>query len=363
MTHYIWSNLDFEYALRHGSAWICPRVVLKNLEQWTYLLRCMPGFHDAQLWDQKIAVNPHDLLCWGLDSRTPHITNAHLDAIKKANDKLTLLTVEPTQNTLPYSRKLRTMHDLHDALASPPPHGWIIKHPFGVSGRDRIVGKGPTIENRHQRWAEKNFASGDALLFEPFIDIRKETSWHFELSPTGDITTQGKCTILVDSQGTHRGHIIQSQDLKHTHPPEIILTTLKNLYTQTGYHGPLSTDGFTGHLDGQRIERHISEINARITFGRVAIELARPYLDGGPNRTILWWHPAQSTSLDAARHEALTPLPLGKAPDTERAFYRMPTQTDPDYLNKTVIYTTDQNINLDPGAPIEEQLLALWHTL
>jgi hypothetical protein len=85
-----------------------------------------------------------------------------------------------------------------------------------------------------------------------------------------------------------RGHFVDrclpvGADVFREH--EAALTTL----ARRGYHGPVSIDAMVGFLGDQAFLRPITEINARWSFGRLALALDDHVPD---NWSYLWWHPA-----------------------------------------------------------------------
>lgn len=343
MPPHIWSNLDFEYALRYGNLWQPPRAVQAKMDTWRYLLRCMPGYEEAAIWSHGQA-RPDDLLVWGEDWRT----GATSPSSRLANDRLTLHAIEPLSNQLPFHDLVDSEHKLTSLLASTP-HDWIIKHPLGVSGRERITGVAGAIDPRHRTWLERRLEEGDTLVFEPRCAIEEEYSWHVTVRQGGALDVHGRCTLLVDTQGTHRGHIVRKSGLEDDALPEIIVSILTSLYEETGYEGPLSTDGFVGTLPGTEasIDRVVSEINARHTFGRMALELARGCVTTA-ERELIWWHFTQrelgqdKTLLN--RIKALPPYPdsrdMAARQALEPGWYRLPECVDPGAETGTVMCLT-----------------------
>ena len=93
----LYPNLDFEYAMMHGSGWNPPRIIEKMCSRWRHLLRCLPELKDIEtrVWDGKTPIPPEATLhAWGIDHRVRdalsahrHITLPSAEAIAIANDK------------------------------------------------------------------------------------------------------------------------------------------------------------------------------------------------------------------------------------------------------------------------------------
>lgn len=354
MPRLFWSNLDFEYALRYGNLWQPPRAVRTKLSLWRYVLRCLPGYEEALDWSdspQHLEQPPPDeLLVWGKDARTMRAEEGASgpSPARLANDRLTLHAIEPLENQLPCRALIHDEQDLEASLAHTP-HDWIIKHPLGVSGRERITGEAGQIGPRQRTWLMRRLAEGDTLVFEPRCAIEEEHSWHVDILSGGSLQVHGRCQLLVDLQGTHRGHIVTRRALEHESLPLIIADVLARLYEATRYEGPLSTDGFTGTLmqGQQKIARPVSEINARHTFGRMAIELARGAVQS-PDHALLWWHfTRQDLSQTEGLVRALSELPA--YPDSRQmearrqlapGWYRLPECVDPGARTGTALCLT-----------------------
>lgn len=369
MPRTIWSNLDFEYALRYGNLWRPPAAVQAKLDTWRHLLRCMPGHEDATLWSPDTP-RPNDLLVWGEDWRAQQgdVARGAPHPPSLANNRLTLHAIEPPSNQLPCRALIASEHQL-DALLAATPHDWIIKHPLGVSGRERITGVAGEIDPRQRTWLTRRLAEGDTLVFEPRCAIEEEFSWHVDVGEDGALDVQGRCTLLVDTQGTHRGHIVCARDLCHVTLPEVIEEVLRRLYEATHYVGPLSTDGFRATLSHGTvaIERHVSEINARHTFGRMALELARGAVRS-TERALLWWH-FTGKDLKQNKHlndkiSALQPYPDSRdvqaRQELSEGWYRLPECVDEGGRTGTVLCLTREDVLCDPERSHALKLIEPW---
>jgi hypothetical protein len=67
------------------------------------------------------------------------------------------------------------------------PHDWVLKHPFGFSGRERRLGKRARISDSAAGWARRKLSRGWTLLFEPWVEERRDASYHFDILPEGRV--------------------------------------------------------------------------------------------------------------------------------------------------------------------------------
>ena len=367
----IWMNLDFEYELRHGASWRASEATRRVLARWRALLRCIPGYETAVCLDEPPDEPNNELLCWGDSPRALRAMGcadvvARAEAARLANDRGTLFDLEPASAKLPYAELVTSLEGLERAIASTP-CGWVLKHPLGVSGRERQVGRRGELDARARRWAERAMErSSVALSFEPRATLKEEFSWHFHVTSPKSITTLGRCTLLTDAQGTHRGHLLDlrasSAASEHEPPPQIV-KTLGAISARTGYRGPLSTDGFVGHLRDEPIAREISEVNARFTFGRVALELKRSI--PAVWDVMAWWHPARSAATKPLRD--LPELDEEKIEASDSGWRRLPDRIDPGAESATAVYLTrgreaEALLKLC-GEALSARLSALWDAL
>ena len=342
----LYPNLDFEYAMMHGSGWNPPRIIEKMCSRWRHLLRCLPELKDIEtrVWDGKTPIPPEATLhAWGIDHRVRDALSAHrhislpsAEAIAIANDKRHALSERARLGIegLRASREVTSTEELERAsraLASEQTP-WMLKHPMGVSGRERMTSGTSSsgedgIDRRVLAWASKHFDAGWGLVLEPRVEITREYSLHADISIEGAIIWRGWCHLMADPvSGTHRGHRIESnaREMDEEAAPariarwrRLLVPALKEL-ARRGYHGPVSIDGWVGTLAGEEIEQPLSEINARYTFGRMALELERFVPEG---HDYAWHHPRHSEEPERRERALERSLSPG--------CYRLPEAIDP----------------------------------
>jgi hypothetical protein len=313
-----WANLDLELQLADmGRApSVPPRVVLAVCDRWRHILRVLPELADARAL-ARAERPPDDAVCWGVP---PELAGRRgrpgRGAVRDANSKVTSHVLERLIGcALPGARVVRTRAGLARAIEATPGR-WVAKDPLGVSARGRALGGPGEAPASQMRWAHAALARGP-LVFEPWVDGRVERSWHADLGAGGEVGWRGSCEVLTDATGTPRGHVASAGE-RRAPPPEldVALAALAAL----GYHGPVGVDAMDGTLRGEPVRRPITEINARYTFGRIALELARHHAPAGA--WIAWWHPKARAPADVS---ALEPL----SPGAGEGVYRLPERADP----------------------------------
>jgi len=174
----------------------------------------------------------------------------------------------------------------HIALSKEISPRWVVKTRFGMSGRERILGSGPAIDEASLNWARRRLERDSALLFEPWMERIAETGLQFEIPPDGDPQLLGLTPLLSDQAGHYRGNHITVSDEEFAKWDAAVQTgeRLAKYLQQLGYFGPLGIDAMR-YRDrrGQERLRPLQDINARHTMGRVALgfrRLIRPHEPG-----------------------------------------------------------------------------------
>lgn len=312
------ANLDMEYALDGAPARKPADAQRAALcARWAHILRLLPD-HDG----------PH-LIPWGVTDAVlalaPDQPWPSPRVVAIANSKATSHAIEQELGcALPHSALVHDEAALVSAVAAMP-HRWVLKHPQGVSGRERVRGEPGVLEQRELAWARRMWAGGGALVLEPWVTQAQETSLHYVISPDQQITLIGWATMLADRTGTLRGHRVSSASAPPAWEPTTRAAVAR--VAALGYHGPVSVDTMVGWLGEAYVERPITEINARYTFGRMAVELTR---FAPPGATIAWHHPPASAPVQTP------PTPL--SPDAATVgLYRLPDLADPGGASGTYV--------------------------
>lgn len=323
-----WSNLDFEHDL---AGHLRPTPLLEELcRRWRFILRLLPEARQATCLSDPSGLAPGSvdkLLCWGASPRAQKLARAlgcslpPLEVVRRVNSKLFSHSLERSAGlALPGATPVESLEQLLQSVESCP-YDWVLKHPLGWSGRQRVLGKAGLLSDSSKGWARRHFLAGQCLLFEPWAYQRRDFSYHFEIG--SEVTYLGYCEMLEDPSGVFRGHRVGADQPR---APEIYTWIVQQLQ-RVGYWGWVGIDGFSGSLGSTRVERPLVEINARCSFGRLALAL-RPWVPTGWE--YLWWHPAPS---QAERLQALEAPPLTSV--QHPGLYRLPEWADPGGISRT----------------------------
>lgn len=348
------TNLDFESNLAYGSGFPRKPALVNLCRRWRYLLRllpqaqnvlCLDPFHPYPLPATATLSDSIALLPWGWSPRARHLAHQiglrpvipSLQAIRLANDKRTSHALEHQWGTaLPHSCLITSLEQLTRVLATCP-HPWVLKHPLGVSALEQLKGDAGQLSQAASAWAKRRLSSGWTLIFEPWLEKAQAFSLHFDITPHGEIAFVGSCLMLTNKQGVFRGHRIIPQA-----PDEACLgigeKVCQYLWDQ-GYWGPVGIDGLRGQLGGKPWLRALMEINARLSFGRLALCLGA-FL---PTGWCYEWRHATSQ----VPNILVPALPSGPGPHLSTGIYRLPKIADPHQTSGSLVLIAPTSIELE----------------
>jgi hypothetical protein len=323
---------EYDMAGRLGDL---PRSARAVEKRFSHVLRLVPGWEDSDVetdpdrlrTTEHAAKRPILAWCdlWGFSHHVPR------EVVVRANDQRTSLHIEQKLGIgLPGACVVCSIGEVDDAISSAPGQRWVVKHPFGVAGRERVLGTGePTDAAR--RWCARQFDRGTSLVFEPWVDDAHEYSTQWQVG--ADVRWVGGCGLLTHGDGTFRGISPAA-----TVPDEVVRQArlAAEEIAAMGYRGPVGIDAIVGRLGDLEVDSRLSgqaaapkavevlrgvmEINARWTFGRIGLHLLER-----AGRPIVWRH-------DRA--------PAAVAPWTERdsaTAFRLPGWADPGGRSQTWI--------------------------
>ena len=348
------TNLDFEYELANGTKDTPPRILSELSDRWRYLLRLLPGQELAVCFSlagnenlgERDDFDGASLLSWGLSPRIFRLVETlnlntrwpNQEVVTEVNDKRFSHRVEQELGVaLPFSRIVASLEELHLAIADCP-HDWVLKHPFGFSGRDRMTGKKHEISPSALGWAKRQFGKTWSLLFEPWVQERLDFSMHFDVSPERTVKFVGHTQLQTDPGGVHRGN-------RWTPEPccqqalEVARAAVE-LVAARGYWGPVGVDAVSGILLGGPIVRPVVELNCRWSFGRMCLAL-RDHLPKG--WSFRWELPSRvSSGCEPRAVEGILSPQISRP-----GCYRLPEYADPDGSSGSIVYTAPSTKELD----------------
>ncbi|MCA9093650.1 MAG: hypothetical protein KDA68_09205 [Planctomycetaceae bacterium] len=169
---------------------------------------------------------------------------------------------------------IRSEADLRQAIqAYSSGDRWVVKAEFGMSGRERIVGRGSVLTEAVGNWLARQLQSGGVLVFEPWLNAIREAGLLYEIPRESSPKFIGVAELLTDSGGTYLGSRFghSSDALGWEEAIEMGLRVSQRLQ-EAGYFGPLGIDVMEYDTpDGVRKIRMLQDLNARLTMGRLAL--------------------------------------------------------------------------------------------
>ncbi|MCA1555953.1 MAG: hypothetical protein LC747_04605 [Acidobacteria bacterium] len=205
-----------------------------------------------------------------------HVSTLSLETIRRVNSKLWSHALEQELGLgMKGAFAASLFAELQEAVAHACPldgDKWVIKSPFGFAARERVLGRGPRLEGAQATWAERQFAKGDTLIFQPWLERVREYGVTLEIKPDGEINLLGISDLQTNGAGTGTGYLLGRKiDTQRRRELELMAEVVGARLFQEGYTGPAGVDA----LEHTRGLHPLLEINARYTMGFVALALER----------------------------------------------------------------------------------------
>jgi hypothetical protein len=253
-----------------------------------------------------------------------------LDAVRMANSRRFSFELEQELGiALEHGASIHSLEDWQTALKPfAPDAGWVIKSEFGMSARERLLGRGPELSANHQAWGRKRLLTGQTLILEPWVQSLGEAGMQFEIPRPGQGSPQclGVATMLTDQSGSFRGSQFDLSPKTLDWSQAIAVGQIAVQRVQDlGYFGPLGIDAmwYLGS-DGKPELRPLQDVNARWTMGRLSLGF-RSLLASGeagawlhlrcPAKTFdqarQWWSALPATLPSEVRLLRTSPLTTG----------------------------------------------------
>jgi hypothetical protein len=196
--------------------------------------------------------------------------------VARVNSKLWSHALEVELGTAqPGAALAATFEELQAAVerACPKPNDkWVVKSPSGFAARDRVLGRGPRLEQPQAKWSQRRLALGETLIFQPWLEVVREYGIVLEISANGGLEIQGVSDLQTNGAGTGTGYILGRPPApERLRELERIASLVGERLFKEGYFGPVGIDALE-HRGGLH---PLLEINARYTMGFVALAVER----------------------------------------------------------------------------------------
>ncbi len=210
------------------------------------------------------------------------VSSPPLETVRWINARGTSSELEQTFNVaLSSSRTIDSIEELEEHLRSFDSSArWVVKAEFGMSGRERILGRGTNLQLVDQRWLQRRLAGASRVYFEPWLTRLEEMSFHYDITCEGAVRFLGATRLQCDDCGRYQSN----QAVDFDRDPELqekwslSRTTTEacaNIAAEQGYFGPLSIDSMRyQQVDHSVRERPLQDVNGRWTMGRCELERA-----------------------------------------------------------------------------------------
>lgn len=226
---------------------------------------------------------------------------------------------------LPQARTVRNPQELDEAVndSTRQSPDWVVKANFGMSARERFLGRGSPPGRQATQWVKKQLAQEEAVYFEPWVERIEEFGFQFTIPHMAKPMLEGITPLLTDHLGTYRGSRLRPTSGRFARADEIgdvlrTVTRAAERIQQLGYFGPLGIDAMLYRsADGQPSWRPLQDVNARLTMGRLALGLR----DFVPELKHATWLRARAASAGTA--EELGPV-LDRLPDATEIVHTSP---------------------------------------
>jgi hypothetical protein len=242
------------------------------------------------------------------------------DAVRQVNQRSFLAgrdVVDPNTISLPFGETFgrlctdeASVTEALQQLDSAGVGSWILKAEWTASGRNRLRGRGTSLNPQQRNWARKQLNSCGAVYLEPQVHVVRECSVQFDVFDgarlnEGYSVLRGVVELVTDSNGRYIGSIISENwdtlwqpAIDHGHRIAAEAASL-------GYFGPLGIDCMLLELPGgSQVLRMSHDINGRHTMGRLALSLLPRLQDGQAG---FWSHSAPSDLEEDDRSAGILP--------------------------------------------------------
>jgi len=210
--------------------------------------------------------------------------------------------VYPNNNSLPLGTKFGRLCTTEESfsegltqLAVAETDSWIAKAEWTAAGRNRLLGRGTSL-NAHQRnWIRRQMNSCGAVYLEPQVTVTRECSIQLDVFDASGAVRDccrviGVVELFADSTGRYIGSIVTDAWDQSWQPAVDYASQIAAATATAGYFGPLGIDCMLAELPNEsRVLRMCHDINGRHTMGRLALSFLRSLKHGQAG---FWSHSA-----------------------------------------------------------------------
>jgi hypothetical protein len=135
-----------------------------------------------------------------------------LKVVKRVNSKLWSHALEIELGLkLAGAATASTFEELQECVGRACPKAdnkWVIKSEFGFAARERVLGRGPVLEEPQAKWSRRRLALGETLIFQPWLEVVREYGVVLEIAGDGTFEIQGVSDLQTNGAGTGTGYIL-----------------------------------------------------------------------------------------------------------------------------------------------------------
>lgn len=208
---------------------------------------------------------------------------------------------------------------------------WVLKAEFGMSGRERLPGRGRHLPAATRQWVRRRLAADGMVFFEPWVDRIDEAGLQFSIPPDDPPVLEGVTPSWTSPAGAYRrSRFDAATDFETTWRAAVeIGQRVAGRAQQAGYFGPLGIDAMRYQdADGIVRLRPIQDINARWTMGRISLGFrqllragecgvwlhTRPGIVDSTASLRRWYQQRERTVPDGLRLIRTSPFAVGERP-------------------------------------------------
>ena len=199
-----------------------------------------------------------------------------MKSVEWANSRATSFGYEQQWRSAPLECvELMQVENLDQALKTLSADAkWVIKAEFSMSARERMIGQGCEVPLATMNWLKKRLKNNGRIFFEPWLDAISEMSFHYEISPAGEVDYLGKTELITDDFGRYiKNRVIEESSEYDWSFSRSQTEKFASECTKQGYFGPLSIDAMQYRsADGTNHQRPLQDVNARYSMGRCELE-------------------------------------------------------------------------------------------